>query len=124
MIDYKTTPFESVAKNIDLVLDLIGGDTQKRSFGVLKEGGRLIATAQPPSPEDAAKHKVQAAMMQMKATTTNLQQLAELLDAGKLKTGVTKTYPLSKVRDAWTEIIAGHREAKSCCRSPRKSIVG
>ncbi len=112
MIDYKTTPFESVAKNIDLVLDLIGGDTQKRSFGVLKEGGRLIATAQPPSPEDAAKHKVQAAMMQMKATTTNLQQLAELLDAGKLKTGVTKTYPLSKVRDAWTEIIAGHARGK------------
>jgi NADPH:quinone reductase-like Zn-dependent oxidoreductase len=112
VIDYKATPFESVAKNIDLVLDLIGGDTQKRSFSVLKAGGRLIATAQPPSPEEAAKHKVEAAMMQMKANTTNLQQLAELLDAGKLKTGVTKTYPLSKVRDAWTEIIAGHARGK------------
>ncbi len=112
VIDYKATPFESVVKNIDLVLDLIGGDTQRRSFGVLKSGGRLIATAQPPSPEEATKHKVQAAMMQMKANTANLQQLAELLDSGKLKTGVTKTYPLSKVRDAWTEIIAGHARGK------------
>ena len=40
VIDYKATPFESVAKNVDLVFDLIGGETQRRSFGVLKAGGR------------------------------------------------------------------------------------
>ena len=112
VIDYKATPFESVAKNIDLVIDLIGGDTQRRSFGVLKSGGRLIATAQPPSEEEAARHNVQAKMMQMKATATNLTQLTELLDAGTIKTFVTKTYPLDQVRDAWTEMLSGHTRGK------------
>jgi NADPH:quinone reductase-like Zn-dependent oxidoreductase len=112
VIDYKATPFESVAKNVDLVLDLIGGETQRRSFGVLKPGGRLIATAQPPSAEEAAKHKVEAQMMSMKASTTNLAQLSELLDAGKLKTIVAKTYPLAQARDAWTEIMSGHTRGK------------
>jgi NADPH:quinone reductase-like Zn-dependent oxidoreductase len=94
------------------VFDLIGGETQRRSFGVLKAGGRLIATAAPPSPEEAAKHKVEAQMMSMKASTTNLTRLAELLDAGKLKTVVMKTYPLAQAREAWTEIMAGHARGK------------
>jgi NADPH:quinone reductase-like Zn-dependent oxidoreductase len=66
-IDYKATPFESVAKDVDLVLDLIGGETQRRSFGVLKPGGALVAAAQPPSEQDAARHKVRAVMMRMQA---------------------------------------------------------
>jgi NADPH:quinone reductase-like Zn-dependent oxidoreductase len=112
VIDYKATPFESLAKNVDLVFDLIGGETQRRSFGVLKAGGRLVATAQPPSPEEAAKHKVEAKMMGMKASTANLTRLAELLDAGKIKTVVTKTYSLAQARDAWTEIMSGHTRGK------------
>jgi NADPH:quinone reductase-like Zn-dependent oxidoreductase len=112
VIDYKATPFESVAKNVDLVFDLIGGETQRRSFGVLKPGGRLVATAQPPSPEEAAKHKVEAKMMGMKASAANLLKLAELLDAGKIKTVVTKTYSLAQARDAWTEIMSGHTRGK------------
>lgn len=107
VIDYKTTPFESVAKGVDLVFDLIGGDTQRRSFAVLKPGGRLVATAQPPSAEDDANHKVDAKMMQMKASKSNLKQLAELLDAGSVKTTVAKTYSLAKAHEAWAEIMSG-----------------
>jgi NADPH:quinone reductase-like Zn-dependent oxidoreductase len=112
VIDYKAAPFESVAKNVDLVFDLIGGETQRRSFGVLKPGGRLVATAQPPSPEEAAKHKVEAKMTGMKASTANLIKLTELLDAGKIKTVITKTYSLAQARDAWTEIMSGHTRGK------------
>jgi len=112
VIDYKATPFESVAKNVDLVLEMIGGDTQRRSFGVLKPGGRLVATAQPPSAEEAARHKVEATMMSMQATTENLKKLAELIDAGKLKTTIGKTYPLAQAREAWTEIMSGHTRGK------------
>jgi len=112
VIDYKATPFETVAKNVDLVLEMIGGDTQRRSFGVLKPGGRLVATAQPPSAEEATRHKVEANMMSMKASTENLRKLAELIDAGKLKTLVGKTYPLAQAREAWTEIMSGHTRGK------------
>jgi NADPH:quinone reductase-like Zn-dependent oxidoreductase len=112
VIDYKATPFESVARNVDLVFDLIGGDTQRRSFTVLKPGGRLVATAQPPSAEDAANHKVEAKMMQMMAATSNLKQLAELLDAGSVKTTIARTYSLAKAREAWAEIMSGRTRGK------------
>jgi NADPH:quinone reductase-like Zn-dependent oxidoreductase len=112
VIDYKAAPFESVAKNVDLVLDLIGGETQRRSFGVLKPGGRLIATVQPPAEEEAAKHKVQAQMMEMKASATLLARLGELFDSGAIKTTVAATYPLAQVREAWAAIISGHTRGK------------
>ncbi len=83
VIDYKATRFESVAKEVDVVLDLAGGDTQQRSFGVLKPGGYLISGVQPPSQEEAARHKVLAQMMHMQASTRGLMQLAELWTRGR-----------------------------------------
>jgi NADPH:quinone reductase-like Zn-dependent oxidoreductase len=112
VIDYKTTPFESVAKDVDVVLDLIGGDTQARSYKVLKRGGYLVATAQPPSPDEAKQHGVQATMMQMQASTALLRQLASLLDAGILRTTVSKTFALAQAADAWQESRGGHTRGK------------
>src|SRR6201981_1445131 len=55
VIDYREAQFEKVLREkVDVVLDAIGGDTQQRSFLVLKEGGHLGAITQPPSPEDTA----------------------------------------------------------------------
>src|SRR5262249_30561786 len=48
VIDYIQTPFESVAQNVDFVLDAVGGDTLERSMEVLKPAGLLLAVAQPP----------------------------------------------------------------------------
>jgi NADPH:quinone reductase-like Zn-dependent oxidoreductase len=111
VIDYRTTPFETVARNVDLVLDLIGGETQKRSFGVLKPGGHLISAVQPPE-EEAARHKVHAMMFHMQPSTQGLGRLAELLDSGTIRTEVTHTYPLAQAQDAWREIISGHTRGK------------
>src|SRR6201993_1052947 len=56
VIDYRTAQFEKVLREkVDMVFDLVGGDTQKRSFLVLKEGGHLVSAVQPVSPEEAAK---------------------------------------------------------------------
>jgi NADPH:quinone reductase-like Zn-dependent oxidoreductase len=66
VIDYRQAQFEKVLlEKVDLVFDLIGGETQKRSFLVLKEGGRLVAATQPVSPEETAKHRVSGAMMRL-----------------------------------------------------------
>jgi NADPH:quinone reductase-like Zn-dependent oxidoreductase len=111
-IDYRATPFESVAKDVDLVLDLVGGEAQRRSFGVLKPGGSLISTVQPPSQEEAARHEVHAMMMRMQPSTRGLVQLAELLDAGTIRTVVTHTYPLAEAQDAWRQIMSGHTRGK------------
>src|SRR5712692_10075048 len=63
VIDYREAQFEKVLREkVDVVFDLIGGDTQKRSFLVLKEGGHLVSAVQPVSQEGAARHSVSGAM--------------------------------------------------------------
>ena len=68
VIDYRAAQFEKVLREkVDVVFDLVGGDTQKRSFLVLKEGGYLVAATQPVSQEEAAAHRVTGAMMKARA---------------------------------------------------------
>ncbi|MCI1014420.1 MULTISPECIES: NADP-dependent oxidoreductase [Herbaspirillum] len=47
VIDYQTSQFESLVKNVDLVLDYVGGDTLERSWSVLAEDGVIVSTASP-----------------------------------------------------------------------------
>jgi len=118
VIDYKATPFETVAKDVDLVLDLLGGATQAKSFGVVRSGGYLVSTVQPPPAEEAKRRGVTATMMQMKATTENLTRLAELLDAGTIRAGVSKAFPLAQAADAWRESMSGHTRGKVVLELP------
>lgn len=102
-IDYHTTPFETVLHQVDAVLDVVGGDTQQRSFDVLKSGGYLIATNQPPSPDEAARYGVHAQMVHMHNSGDELAHFARLLDAGTLRVDVARTYPLAQAGLAWAD---------------------
>lgn len=62
-INYSTTPFENVAGDVDVILDTIGGDTQERSWELLKKGGILVSTIQEPSEETASSYDVRKAMV-------------------------------------------------------------
>src|SRR5262249_55424203 len=118
VINYHATPFETVAKEVDLVLDLVGGETQTRSFAVLKAGGRLVSTVQPPSEAEAERHRVQALRMRLQPSTEGLVLLGKLLEAGTLRTVVTKTYPLSHAREAWVGHLSGHARGKVVLEVP------
>src|SRR5712672_660034 len=77
VINYREAQFENVLREkVDMVFDLIGGDTQKRSFLVLKEGGHLVATTQPISQEEAARHRVSGAMMRLAPSADMLGKIA------------------------------------------------
>src|SRR6202162_1813307 len=66
VIDYREAQFEKVLREkVDVVFDLIGGGTQKRSFLVLKKGGHLVAATQPVSQEETARHGVSGAVMRL-----------------------------------------------------------
>jgi NADPH:quinone reductase-like Zn-dependent oxidoreductase len=101
VVDYAATPFEKSVKDVDAVLDTVGGPVQRRSYAVLKEGGALVAINQPPSEEEAKKHHVKASMLVTETSTGSLQKLAAMIDAGKIKPFVGKIYPLSEVAEAW-----------------------
>src|SRR3546814_8454111 len=67
VIDYRSERFEDVAHDLDLVLDLVGGETQDRSFGTLKAGGVLVSTPAKPSQEKAAARRVRAMKSEVQA---------------------------------------------------------
>jgi NADPH:quinone reductase-like Zn-dependent oxidoreductase len=104
--------FEDVVKNVDAVLDTVGADVQQRSYGVLKEGGTLVAVTQPPSAEEAATHKVNASMLVTQISTGRLETVARMIDAGEIKPFVGMVRPLSEVAEVWRDIQTGHVDGK------------
>src|SRR5439155_15971153 len=105
VIDYREEQFEKVLREkVDVVFDLVGGDTQKRSFLVLKEGGYLVSAVQPVSQEEAAKHRVTGAMMRLVPSEDMLGSIARLLEEGTLRPDVATVYPLEEVAQAWKDI--------------------
>jgi NADPH:quinone reductase-like Zn-dependent oxidoreductase len=112
-IDYSTTPFETVVSNVDVVLDTVGGDTQQRSWQVLKPGGILVSIVQTPSEETAKAHGVRGAFVySVPPIGETLTEVAALVDAGQLKPEVSAVLPLQEIQKAHQMVEAGHTRGK------------
>lgn len=111
-IDYKTEKFEDRLTEIDLVYDLIGGDTQDRSFKVLKQGGALISTLEEPDKAKALAKDITIAHYMAKPDGGMLQQIADLLREGKIKPVVTATYDLKDAAKAQIALAKDHVRGK------------
>jgi len=106
VIDYKTTDFTDVAKDIDLILVFVGGNTQEKSYNVIKEGGRLVSTTGPILDNLARDHKVTGISMAIKQSAKDLELITELVKQGKVETDIALTYPL-KDADAGWHVLSG-----------------
>jgi NADPH:quinone reductase-like Zn-dependent oxidoreductase len=115
-IDYTQQRFEDVARNIDIVLDTIGGETQERSWSVLKKGGNLVSLVQPPSEEKAEGLGVHAAFVAGHSSGAQLAEIAKLIDSGKLAPVIDRILPLSEVRRAHELSKSGHTHGKIVLR--------
>src|ERR1700687_4588279 len=105
VIDYRKAQFEKVLREkVDVVFDLVGGDTQMRSFLVLKEGGHLVAATQPVSQEEATKHRVSGEMMRLAPSGDVLGRIAQLLEDGTIRPDVATVYALKDAAQAWKDI--------------------
>jgi NADPH:quinone reductase-like Zn-dependent oxidoreductase len=113
VIDYKKQRFEDQASNLDMVFDLIDGETRERSWKLLKRGGVLVSTLTAPSQDKAKEVGVQALRYTVEADGDELAEIANLLTAGKVKPSVLKTYPLEEASQALTEIEKGHSVGKT-----------
>lgn len=100
VIDYHTQRFEDEVTDADTVFDLVGGETQQRSFQVLRPGGKLISAVSPPDQERAKQHGVTAAFFLVEVTAERLHKIADLIDRGELKTHVGAVLAFSAARDA------------------------
>jgi len=100
LVDFHAERFEDAARDVDAVLDLVGGDTQRRSFEVLKRNGKLTSAVSQPDQELAKSHGVDAAFFLVNVTTEYLTKIAELIDDGALRTRVGAVLPLADAREA------------------------
>ena len=103
--DHRKEQFEKVVREkVDVVFDLVGGDTQQRSFLVLKEGGHLVSAVQPVSQEEAARHRVSGEMMRLAPSGDVLAKIARLLEEGTIRPDVATVYALQDAAQAWKDI--------------------
>jgi len=112
-IDYTKTAFEDVAKDVDVVLDLLGGETQQRSWQTLKPGGMLISTVQPPSQEIASAHGVRQHMIGTSPPVRKvLTEASKMVEDGQLKPHVSTVLPLKEIRKAHEMSEGRHTRGK------------
>jgi len=115
-IDYTQQRFENVVRNIDIVLDTLGGETQERSWSVLKRGGILVSLVQPPSEEKATELGVRAALLGAQPNGAQLAEIETIIDSGKLAPVIDRILPLSEVRRAHELSKSGHSHGKMVLR--------
>jgi NADPH:quinone reductase-like Zn-dependent oxidoreductase len=111
-IDYTTTRFEDVVHDVDVVLDAMAGQTQTRSWQVLKKGGILVSILSRPSEQEAAKYGARAGYIFVQPNCAQLNEIAKLVDSGKLKAEIQTVFPLSEAAKAQELNKAGHTRGK------------
>jgi NADPH:quinone reductase-like Zn-dependent oxidoreductase len=111
VIDYKKEDFSQKVKHIDVVFDTIGGETQKKSWGIIKKAGVLVSTVGA-DPKEAEAHGVKAKSFMLDSNGARLQQIAGLIDAGKIRIIIDKEFPLEQTRQAHELSEQGHAVGK------------
>jgi NADPH:quinone reductase-like Zn-dependent oxidoreductase len=113
VIDYKKQRFEESVRDIDVVVDTIGGETQERSWKVLKPGGVMVSIVQPPSKEAATAHHARGVLLRCDVTRSDeLAQIGELVASGDIKIHISTELPLEQARQAQELSQGGHTQGK------------
>jgi NADPH:quinone reductase-like Zn-dependent oxidoreductase len=112
VIDYRNEKFEELAKDVDVVLDTVGGDTQARSWPVLKKDGILVSIVGQPSQQKAQELGARGAGILVRVNADELAQISKLIDDGKLKPVVTHVFTLSEAAKAHEQSETRHTRGK------------
>ncbi|MGW0758547.1 NADP-dependent oxidoreductase [Streptomyces sp. NPDC002814] len=102
-LDYRETDFAEEVKDVDVVLDTIGGDTSTRSLRVLRPGGIVVSILPVGSDdfhEEAERLGVRSLRMLVDASYSGLTAITELVEAGKLRPAIAGTFPLADAAEA------------------------
>lgn len=105
-IDYTTTAFEDVAREVDLVFDTIGGETFERSWKSVKPEGVMVKVVEMPG--EGTRHR----FVGTQASSSQLAELATLIDANHIKPFVSTVLPLQEAQAAHRMIQGGHTRGK------------
>ena len=111
-IDYTTTKFEDVAKDVDVVLDSVGKDTLARSYGVVKKGGFVATLVAQPDQTELDKHGIRGAPISVKPNSDELTEITKLIEQKKIKPVVSQVLPLAEAVKAQEQAATHHTRGK------------
>ena len=100
VIDYKTERFEDSVRDVDAVIDLVGGDTLARSLPVIRSGGLVVTTVGTVDDRELARRRIRGTRIVMQKRRSDLEELARLVDAGVVKPGGGRILPLTEAARA------------------------
>ena len=110
-IDYASQPFEQQVKDVDVVLDLVGGETQARSWQIIRPGGVLVSTLG--VPESGIPQGIEAVpVFANLRANSQLQQIAQLIDDGQIKASIEQVFELAEAAKAQEVSQHGHPRGK------------
>ena len=107
VIDYHTPGYEDTISSVNLVLDTIGGDTQKNSLKYIMPGGTLVTTLKPENKDLFEEKGVRITGMYTQTNPDDLAAIAKLVDEGKVRPIIAEVLPLAQAAKA-QEMIEGH----------------
>jgi NADPH:quinone reductase-like Zn-dependent oxidoreductase len=111
-IDYKTQKFDEIAKDVDVVIDAVGGETLKRSYPIVKKGGVIVALSDNIDKTQTDKYGIRGMGEVVQNNGDQLAQIAKLIDEGKIKVVVSETFPLADAGKAEAKADLGHTRGK------------
>jgi NADPH:quinone reductase-like Zn-dependent oxidoreductase len=112
-IDYTTDRSEEVARDVDLVLDAVGGSDSRRFLRTLKRGGSLYPVYFGEfDDEENADLGVTVTSTQVRSNGAQLAELEGLMVTGTLRVAIDSTFPLADARQAHERAARGHIQGK------------
>ena len=112
-IDYTRRPPEDAVRDLDLVVDTLGGPTTGRFLRTLKRGGALFPVFIGFRDADQAEQRgVTVSMTQVRSNGAQLAAFGQLLDAGTVRVAIDRTFPLAQAREAHERAARGHIQGK------------
>ncbi|MCD2462602.1 NADP-dependent oxidoreductase [Streptomyces sp. MBT42] len=116
-VDYTRVAVEDVVRDVDVLIDAVGGPDGHRFLPVMRRGGSLAAVF--PGEyhrERAAELGVAVDGWQVRSSGEQLAVLAGLIDAGRLRVGIDGVFPLSEASRAHARAEQGHLQGKIVLR--------
>jgi NADPH:quinone reductase-like Zn-dependent oxidoreductase len=111
-IDYKTQKFEDIAKDVDVVIDGVGGDTLARSYPIVKKGGIVVTLTGRIDQAQLDKYGIRGASVEVQNNGDQLAQIGKLIDEKKIKVIVSEAFPLADASKAEAKADTGHARGK------------
>jgi NADPH:quinone reductase-like Zn-dependent oxidoreductase len=111
-IDYTKQNWESTMHDVDFALLPVGGETMKRTYGVMKKGGIVATLTSRADPAELEKRGIRGAPIFSHPEASELGEITKLIEAGKVKSVVTQILPLTDAAKADEQAETHHTRGK------------